>query len=208
MRCPSCRQPAAEHLAVCAHCGFCLEAVDRALGAPPALAAPLADLAGALARRERAAALRDLRAFSHRFPQLSPVCVLAGVPSGVPVEIYAFWLFNRAGLFSISETGGSNHGLMLLLDPDSQTLAAMPGYGLEPFVGEDGLEPALAAARLSLAKGDAARAISVFFRETGACLARIAGQLPRVFGYDENRPWLDSSSDAGAAPAHDAEDAY
>jgi len=209
MRCPSCRHPAAEHLAVCGHCGFCLEAVDRALGAPPAMTAPLTDAAAILTRREKTAVLGALNAFSSRHPQIVPVCVLANVPPGVPVEICTFWIHNRAGFFSLSESGGRNHGLLLVLDPQANSAAAMPGYGLEPFIGEDDLAPALAAARLSLDSGDPARAAGVFFREMSARLLIISENLPQAFGYDETRPWLDlSGGDDWTIPSHEAADVY
>lgn len=208
MRCPSCRQPASEHVAVCPHCGFCLDAVDHLLGVPPTLSGPLADPQRQLSTRAARTVRRALHAFAQRFPQLSPVCVLAPVPAGVTAEVYAFWLLNRAGLFSLSDTGGRNLGILLLLDPPATTMAAMVGYGLEPFVSTSTLASALEAAGASLDQGDPARAADVFFRELGLLFASLAHALPRTFGYTTDLIWLDSAASgviasAGRAGKHD-----
>lgn len=208
MRCPSCRQPASEHLVACAHCGFSLEAVERLLGVPPMLATPLADPTRQLTPSAARSVRATLNSFNQRFPQLSAVCILQPIPAGVSAEIYAFWLLNKGGLFSLSDTGGRNHGLLLLLDSSSGQMAAIIGYGLEPFINETHLAQALEAAGASLDAQNPARAAHVFFREFSLILAPLASMLPRVFGYDTTAVWRETSSSSPTDPATYSGDLY
>ncbi|HEY1082443.1 MAG TPA: hypothetical protein VGE29_09295 [Prosthecobacter sp.] len=194
MRCPACRHPALEHDQVCSRCGFSLEALAQKMGVAPTLTVPLADQARVMTSHDRRQALDAAQTLHRRFPQLSFAAVLAELSPEVPLPLHAFWLFNRGSLFSAVERGGDNHGVLLLVDPETRQAVSMIGYGLEPFVNPQVLEVCLAAASASLMKGLWGAAIGAFVRELERQLLTVAEGLPRAFGYDEELPWTDASA--------------
>ncbi|MEN3941431.1 hypothetical protein WJU23_09075 [Prosthecobacter sp. SYSU 5D2] len=211
MRCPACRTPALEHDASCGQCGFSLDALGPVMGIPPMLDAPLADVARTLSAGRRREVLKTVHALHQRFPQLSFAAVLMEVPPQVPLAIQAFWLFNRASLFSAVERAGDNHGVLLLLDTPRRRAVTMIGYGLEPLLSELSLEVCLTAASGSLAKGQFGPAIEAFVRELERQLTHLTATLPRVFGHVEPGLWQapDSGDESETAPAtSEVEDLY
>lgn len=127
--------------------------------------------------------------------------VAATPPPPLSAELYAFWLFNRAGVFSAVEKGGGNHGVLLLLDPSAGAAVVALGYGLEPLLPPSALESCLAVARQYLGKRQTAAAAGGFFREMQRQLAACAPQWPLVFGLDEELPWFDSGTGGLTMPA-------
>ncbi len=200
MRCPACRNPALEHDQVCMKCGFSLEALAPSMGIPPVLNAPLADVAAVLSAGDRRGVLRTVHSLHQRFPQVSFAAVLMEVATELPAALQAFWLFNRASLFSAVERGGDNHGVLLLVDTRSARAAAMIGYGLEPFVSEKHLEICLTAASASLSKKRHGAAVEAFVRELERQFTAVLPPLNRTFGYAENDvSWQDATLPTGQA---------
>ena len=134
MRCPACRNEIHEGDAACTACGFTLAALDPHLGIPPQLTPPVVDMAQVLSSSARRTLVEATRRAEQHFPDIHAVVILADVPANLSPELYAFWLFNRTGLFSEVEKGGDNHGVLLLLDTQSARCAVMIGYGLEPLM--------------------------------------------------------------------------
>lgn len=194
MRCPACREPLREGDAACAACAFTLAALDGPLGIPPQLTAPVADVAKVLSFRARRALADAVHLAEQHFPDLHGVVVTAPVPAGVSAEIYAFWLFNRTGLFSAVEKGGDNHGVLLLFDTTSPSCVAAIGYGLEPLLPAAALETAVTAASLHVRKQDYGGAGTAFFRELERQLDQAAQKWPSTFGYAETVPWFESAT--------------
>ncbi len=194
MRCPSCQQPIAESTAACGHCGFSLSGLDKHLGIPPMLNAPLADQSGVLSNREKKSVRKAVQILEQRFPQITFAAVLSKLPPEISPSVYAFWLFNRASLFSAVEREGDNHGVLLLLDTEQTRAAAMIGYGLEPLVSEMILEVCLRPASRSLSNQDYGHAIEAFVRELEKQLIPLCEKLPTTFGYREDIEWQDSST--------------
>jgi uncharacterized membrane protein YgcG len=194
MRCPACREPIHEGDAACLICGFTLAALDSHLGIPPQLTGPVADMAGILSQGAKRTLSEAVRRAEQHFPDIHGIVLTAVVPANFTPELYAFWLFNRTGLFSAVEKGGDNHGVLLILDTQSSRCAAMIGYGLEPLIPMTVLETALASSRPYLAKQNFAGAGTAFFREFERQLGHLCQTWPHMFGYSETLPWLESAT--------------
>lgn len=194
MHCPSCRQSLREADALCAHCQFSLGGLSAQMGIPPQLTPPIADLAEILTRKEKQALAHEIGHLEQRFPDIVGIAVFADIPTILTPELYAFWLFNRASLFSTVEQGGSNHGVLLLIDADTPRATVMIGYGLEPLIPQQTLEMCLIAASHHLKKGNRAAAAEAFFRELPRQLLELSATWPKIFGYSETQPWLNSAT--------------
>lgn len=193
MQCPSCHQSLKETDASCAQCQFSLGALSALLGIPPQLTPPIADLNELLTRKETQALTHEIGHLEKRFPDIIGIMVFGSIPKTVTIELYAFWLFNRASLFSPVEQGGNNHGVLLVIDADRLQATAMIGYGLEPLIPKHTLETCLIQASHHLKKGHLAESATAFFREFGQQLLQLSSTWPQVFGYSETALWHDSS---------------
>lgn len=209
MHCPACRQRITETEAACLQCGFSMEALASQMGIPPQLSPPVADRSRVLSAAAKRSVISSIQFLEQRFPEVTATLVIDEVPPNLKPEVYAFWLFNRANLFSAVERGGDNHGLMLLIDPQTSLALATIGYGLEPFVSELTLEKCLRPATLHLTKKKFAEAAVAFFREAERQFTELTTQMPLVFGYSDSQPWLDSTTgELSMAVQNDNEDPY
>lgn len=209
MRCPACRNVIHEGDAACLACGFTLAALDPHFGIPPQLTPPVVDIARVLSASSRRTLIEATRRAEQHFPDLHAVVITAEVPSDFSPDLYAFWLFNRTGLFSEVEKGGDNHGVLLLLDTQVARCAVMIGYGLEPLIPQLALETSLIAATPYLVKQNYASAGQAFFREFERQLEMTSESWPKTFGYSESTPWFDSSTGSLHTSAQTAgEDLY
>jgi uncharacterized membrane protein YgcG len=205
MQCPACRQKLTETEVICGHCQFSLGALSAQLGIPPQLTPPVADLAEVLTRKEKKALVQEIEQMEQRFPDIVGIAVFADIPETLSPELYAFWLFNRASLFSSVEQGGSNHGVLLLIDAAKSRATAMIGYGLEPLIPEQTLEICLIGASHHLKKGNRAAAAEAFFRELPRQLLELSATWPKLFGYSETHPWYDASTGQLVQAVHQTE---
>ena len=194
MRCPACRENIHEGTPACMGCGLTLAALDPHLGIPPQLTAPVADLAGVLSREAKSTLAKAVHLTELHFPDIRGVVITADVPAHFTPELYAFWLFNRTGLFSAMEKGGDNHGVLLLLDTQSARAAVMVGYGLEALIPVSALETTLASATPHLIRQKYAQAGAAFFREFENQLEEASQSWPLTFGYTESAPWIQSAT--------------
>lgn len=194
MRCPACHQSITETEAACAQCGFSLDALAAQMGIPPQLTPPVADLAQILSSTSHRALARAVNLLEQRFPDIEATVVIAEIPPHLTPETYSFWLFNRTSLFSETQKGGDNHGVLLLFDATTPKATVTIGYGLEPFVPEPTLELCLRAASHSLLKSKYVPAAEAFFREMERQFTILSTQWPTVFGYTETTLWLDSAT--------------
>ncbi len=194
MRCPACQQPLREGDTACTGCGFTLASLDAHLGIPPQLTAPVADMAKVLSYRATRTLVEAVRHLEQRFPDLRCVVVTADIPANFTPELYAFWLFNRAGLFSAVEKGGDNHGVLLLLDAQAPRCVVSIGYGLEPLLPPAALETALMAASPYMTKNNDGGGGAAFFRELGRQLGMASQRWSQTFGYTDTADWFDSGT--------------
>ena len=191
MVCPACQAPLAETDPVCGTCGFSLAVADQMFGIPPQLSRPVHDLTGSAVTKRQIEKLSNIvRRIERRFPQAQPAVVFSPSCDPSPLSAKAFWLFNRAALFSASDSGGGNFGVLLLIDTDQSKAAAMTGYGLESWMPDDALSTCLEAQRPSLAEHNFFDAASSFLV---ALLSQFESTLElssRAFGLAENDIWV------------------
>lgn len=110
------------------------------VGAVPRLSPIVADTTGQLGSDVAGRIRKKIRRLQRRFPQLTLQLVMHGFPREHPFSMHAFWLFN-AGAFANSERRGQeNHALLILIDPYRKESAIVPGYGLEPLLGQEALD--------------------------------------------------------------------
>jgi hypothetical protein len=200
MRCPACRQPVREGVESCPACGLTLAALDSHLGLPPQLTAPVADPQGLLSAGQTRSMTAAVRSLEQGFPDIHAIVVAASAPEGLTPELYAFWLFNRTGLFSPVEKSGDNHGLLLFLDASSDRAVAVLGYGLEPLFPESAITTALELATEALTRRSPADACLNFFNELQQQFHHAASQWPAVFGEVTSAPWFESATGALELP--------
>jgi len=179
---------------MCTACGFSLGALSAQMGIPPQLTPPIADLDRVLLPRQRRALAEAIDLLEKRFPDIVCVVVITQIPESVAPEIYAFWLYNRGSLFSTVEQGGSNHGVLLLIDSEKPRAAVMIGYGLEPFVSPSLLDLCLQSASPLLLRDNIGAAAEAFFKELAKQLLVLSDQWPATFGYSDDVPWFDSAT--------------
>lgn len=129
--------------------------------------------------------------FEQRFPGLRLTTLVHEAPPGVQPRAYLFWIFNRCGLHSAIEKGGSNKHVMLWIDPGSGQgkMSAMVGYGLEPIVSDSLLNQALQASAGPASTGQWAQAGVAFIESLDHALADLQTRLPTLFGWFPEHTW-------------------
>ena len=201
MRCPACQQETLETADVCSQCGFSLPALENLLGFAPSLKPDVTDMAGALSQREFKRVRGSITSLEKRFPQVRCAVVVSHTPPSVSLPVYAFWLFNKGGLTSALERGGANRLVLIVLDPQSEKLACMVGYGLEPFISEGRMIASLQAALPSLAAEEAGAGICACIAQLETHLAEVADSLDKAFGIGEEYEGLEHFMNANDAAA-------
>lgn len=189
MLCPVCEHSLEETSATCPGCGFCLTLADAHFGTCPQAGVHVSDPARYLSLRAKLTLIKASIDFEQRFPGLRLTTLLHEAPSGVPPRPYFFWMFNRCGLHSAIEKGGSNRHVMLWIDPGTGKISAMVGYGLEPIVSDSLLAQALEAAAGPASTGQWAQAGISFIQSLDRALADIQTHLPTLFGWFPEATW-------------------
>lgn len=139
MQCPYCRFSLRANAIECPACRLSYPRTCALLGAVPRLSPVVADTTRSLASADHDLLKRRIAAIEKRFPELSLQVVIHHFPKEHPFSMHAFWLFNAAALDGVGKRGGDNHALLLTIDPARGESALMPGYGLEPFLSDEGL---------------------------------------------------------------------
>ncbi len=201
MRCPACQEATFETASLCSQCGFSLPALEKLVGIAPTLKADVTDMAGELSGGETRGLRRCLARLERRFPQVRCAVVVSSPPPDIALALHAFWLFNKGGLVSAVERGGSNRLVLIVLDPEAQKLACMIGYGLEPFVSEGRLIACLQAALPFLASGQAGKGLEACVEQLEIHLAEVAGSLDKGFGIGQEYEGLEQLAETSNAAA-------
>lgn len=182
MLCPHCQARLRETDPECAKCGISLKKADSLLGAVPRLIAGLSDGAGLIDRKETRRILKQLRETHIAFPQIElSVVTLDGIPSGVNLQAYTFWLFNRSDIVRNLDSDGRNYDILLTIDAGGSNAAMIVGYGLEPLVGRRHLRAALDAGRSHLMAGAYAAGVLRIIEHLQTQLRDIATGTPAAF---------------------------
>jgi uncharacterized membrane protein YgcG len=159
MKCPSCQVQFSAPAPECPNCGLTLAQLDRKFGIVPHFARYLTDRSRELTEREVEKLRASLRLFERKFPQLLFSVQIVGLGTDVSISEYAFWMINRARFSALNAIGPKNFELLLIVDPDGEAAALIAGYGLEPYISEEELQAALAAAVNDFRLGDFALGI-------------------------------------------------
>lgn len=194
MRCPACHALIGETDAACPVCHFSLAALESQIGPLSQIEAPVADLSRTLSAPELRRVAHEIHLLGQRYPQVKGIAIFADPPERLTDELYAFWLFNRGGLFSAVEKGGDNHGLLLLIAPASGTASVVLGYGLEALMPPAALQSCFAVTRAHLEKRRSTQAAEAFFREMQRQLEPYVPLWPQVFGLEEKAAWFDATT--------------
>ena len=139
MHCPYCQALVYPGAPECPACRLSYPKASALLGVVPRLAPALADTTHRLRPGESLRLKRRIAAIQQRFPQLVLQVVLHRFPSGYPLSLHTFWLFNAAQFAGNNRRGKDNHALLLVIDPGRSEAALMPGYGLESLLTDEAL---------------------------------------------------------------------
>ncbi len=106
----------------------------------PRLNPVVADTTGRLRGSVQSKLKKQIEGIQRRFPQLVVQVVMHQFPAEHPFSMHAFWLFNGAALAGEGKRGKDNHAVLIVIDPQRQESAIVPGYGLEPLLGQEALD--------------------------------------------------------------------
>ncbi|HEY5036862.1 MAG TPA: TPM domain-containing protein [Chthoniobacterales bacterium] len=159
MKCPSCRQPVAEPVARCPHCGLTLHKLDLQFGVAPKHSGSLTDATHKLSAGDRRKLKTLLQLFHRKFPQSILSVLLTELKPGMVIGEYTFWLANRVRFGWVESKGEDNFDLLLVVDIAGGAAGMAAGYGLDRELAEGDLEAALEAGRNAFAEGDWATGI-------------------------------------------------
>jgi uncharacterized membrane protein YgcG len=184
MHCPFCQAPVFEAIAQCTSCGFSLDRVEAFFGEMPRLEAGVSDLAG-LFRPGDARRIAEASARLHeRFPQVTCSIVTTSLEPSQPLTAYAFWLFNRAGIFRDMQRGSKSRGVLLALDAANARASLMIGYGLEPFVSQEDLREIIDEGAPHFARQFWVEGIVTVLARTTARLSEIVARIGETYGLE------------------------
>ncbi len=159
MRCPYCKTETEPGTPACQRCGLELEKVTRLFGVVPRIVKGISDdacvLSDSAKRRIRTAA----NELSIRFPQTNFSVVTAKLPADTSLGVFAFWIFNEAGIARDLDRASNNYDILLTIDPSTGRANLMVGYGLESFVSEAQLAAIIEETRAFYERGEYAHGI-------------------------------------------------
>lgn len=184
LHCPSCRQEIEVTTPKCPGCGFSISAVDSQYGADTVVLARVTDAAHCLKVSEKEAITDVLVDFERRFPQLFFAVYLGALPTMNNLELFGFWLLNRATLEAVDFSRPNENGLVLVVDVNAKKAGLAVGYYVENFLEPAELERALKHIGPDLAASQYSRALARLSADLGTVLvkkAREAAKNPAKF---------------------------
>jgi uncharacterized membrane protein YgcG len=197
MFCPSCNAALHEFDAACGRCAFSLAVCDAQFGLPPLLSHPVSDPKHHLSRLSHSTIVKAAQHLEQRFPQLRITTLVHSKPDSAEPKPYLFWIFNRGSLHNALEKAGSNHHILLWIDPAAKKMSSMVGYGLEPVLGHRPIQDALCSASPYLLTHQYAQATIAFIRELDRRLVELRHQLDTTFGWHPDQDWIALDEPAG-----------
>lgn len=171
-------------------------------GIPPQLERPVHDFTGSTFTKREFRKLGELiHQIERRFPQVQIAIVAAPSCDPSPLAAQAFWLFNRGALFSASDSGGDNFGILLLIDTDQSQATAIIGYGLEVLMPDEILAGCLEATRATLEKNALFHACTAFLGAVDRQLDSVYERSYRAFGLTEDDNWIPQLQELTSLPS-------
>lgn len=182
LSCPFCQGELTEQAPQCPSCDLTLERATKILGPAPLLNQGLTDLVGALSEKESKRLTKELLRFRKKFEAGQIHVIIRQFQKECNLSTHLFWLFNSAGLSPQEKRNGSNHDILIGLDPASGSLGLMVGYGLEPFLKKQDLRAIIENAKPLLEEGQIASALQQTIHEIGATLQRVLKEADQALG--------------------------
>ena len=182
MRCPYCKTEVEARVTTCGRCGLSLEKVTRLFGVVPRIVKGVSDDAGVLSDSAKRRIRTIANELTIRFPQTSFSVVTANLPPDTSLCVFAFWIFNEAGIARDLDRASNNYDILLTIDPGSGRANLMVGYGLQNFVSESQLSAIIEAARDFFDRGAYADAIEQTISGLREALTDIAVNLKSTHG--------------------------
>ena len=131
MHCPKCAIDLNDDFPQCPKCGFSIDDLNAALGAPRERTGMIMDWANVVSDEGRKKLEERLQAFKTLTGGDFAIVTLETSAPRLPSE-YVFWLFNRW------QIGGESHtGLLLLLSMQERRIEVEVGFALERFVTDE-----------------------------------------------------------------------
>ncbi|MFT4549596.1 MAG: putative membrane protein YgcG [Verrucomicrobiales bacterium] len=159
-----------------------LEKVNRLFGVVPRIVEGISDDAGILNDSSKKRIRGAANELTIRFPQTNFSVVTTNLPTDTSLGVFAFWIFNEAGIARDLDRANNNHDILLTIDPSNGRCSLMVGYGLEPYVSEQQLGQIVLTARAALEARQFANAIGKIISNLSGTLTQIATNLEETHG--------------------------
>ena len=139
--------------------------------------------------------LRRLRAFHQRFPQCRINVLFSRFPEEFPPATHLFWLFNSGRLSEAGHIRGSNHDILIGIDPARRTAGLIIGYGLEPFLNQSALDEILNSATPVFKEGKLGDGVIDIIDRLDRLMEDVCRELPAMLGLEKELTVASSSND-------------
>jgi len=137
MKCPRCVQRIHRAAAACPHCGFSIVDADRLFGSEEIRLKSFTDASGLFRRNERDSLEDAMRRIAISFPQIFIAIYTGTLGEGGHIRQFGFWLLNRGVFEDVQAEKPNEHGILIVIDPDSKSAGMTYGYLLDTYLEEE-----------------------------------------------------------------------
>ena len=174
MNCPHCDLDLPKGTSECAYCGFSAAAIESVLGKEWVHLERITDNANRLGLRAVRALEAVLDDFERTFPQCFLALYIGSLPATLTVRSLGFWLINHGAFHTHRLANRNDFGMVLVIDPLSETVGLTLGYALEECLNQRQLERLLHRLGPSLRAGNFQGVVEMAVKELTAELRRHA----------------------------------
>lgn len=193
MNCPRCQATASAQRNTCAACGFSAALLHGYLGNQWVRLERITDAAHCLRLEDMRRDEVVLDDFERTFPQAFFAAYLGVLPNSVNVAELGFWLLNQGAFNTHSFSRRNDFGIVLVVDPATQTASLTLGYAIEGYFDGGVVDRILQTTGSHLKQGAYGAAIE------NAC-ARCGEQLRKQARSMEWQPDASTAADMGLQP--------
>ncbi|BCU78448.1 hypothetical protein [Luteolibacter sp. LG18] len=161
--CPACLVHLPVQSAFCPSCRFTGEDSMRMFphGLPPLQ--PMLDAANLWTPADQAAIARRVRKTTHRFPQIRWSLCSVDAAAIDNLRVFGFWMLNASPLAEGETAEQRAWTALLVFNGATGKAALVPGYGVEPWLGDDAWERILLEMAVAWGRGKRRVAVTRFF---------------------------------------------
>lgn len=170
LTCPYCQHRVQEDSPHCPSCSLSVKNAASILGPIPLLNPGLTDIVEILSKKQTKQIRSSISTFQSAFPYSQLSIVLHTFDPKFNLSTQLFWLFNSAGLSTEENQLEKNQDVLIGLDPASNRLGLIIGYGLEPYISQNSLSALLELARPDLEEGSPTKALQLVIKKLAALL--------------------------------------